>query len=439
MRPGAPLTPWARGPLAQNAALSELFAANVPVCAPGLAVERGLPFCGSTDMGDVSYLLPVIQPTVSGFSGAAHSRDFAVADEALAYLAPAKLMAATVIDLLAGGAAKGRSVLAGRIFRAVAGHSGAARRGLTAAQHKRQKNHPTGGRCMTAVFLLCTIILFVLQTLSMKLQHAEHLPQKLLVNCAFSLLAAAAMGAGRLAVPDMFTVSPATLRHGLAFGVLFALTILFYNLAIASGPLSYTTFYFSASMLVPAFAGVLLFGEALTFTLAAAVALFLAAFWCLNVAPGGAQKPEPRWLTLCALTFLCNGLCAVVQKSQQNATGGAEAAGLMLVGFCTAAACYALAYLALRGRLPAGAADGAALLRQNALAAVLLAGGSVGGNLLLTWLAGRVDASYLFPLVQGSIIVGVTLCSVLLFREKLSARGRLGILLGVAAIAVINL
>ena len=87
----------------------------------------------------------------------------------------------------------------------------------------------------------------------------------------------------------------------------------------------------------------------------------------------------------------------------------------------------------------AGAADGAALLRQNALAAVLLAGGSVGGNLLLTWLAGRVDASYLFPLVQGSIIVGVTLCSVLLFREKLSARGRLGILLGVAAIAVINL
>ena len=183
---------------------------------------------------------------------------------------------------------------------------------------------------MTAVFLLCTIILFVLQTLSMKLQHAEHLPQKLLVNCAFSLLAAAAMGAGRLAVPDMFTVSPATLRHGIAFGVLFALTILFYNLAIASGPLSYTTFYSAASMLVPAFAGVLLFGEALTFTLAAAVALFLAAFWCLNVAPGGAQKPEPRWLALCALTFLCNGLCAVVQKSQQNATGGAEAAGLML-------------------------------------------------------------------------------------------------------------
>ncbi len=146
---------------------------------------------------------------------------------------------------------------------------------------------------MTAVFLLCTIILFVLQTLSMKLQHAEHLPQKLLVNCAFSLLAAAGMGAGRLAVPDMFTVSPATLRHGIAFGVLFALTILFYNLAIASGPLSYTTFYSAASMLVPAFAGVLLFGEALTFTLAAAVALFLARSGAWTSRRAAHRSPSP--------------------------------------------------------------------------------------------------------------------------------------------------
>ncbi|MFQ8832709.1 MAG: hypothetical protein ACLR7U_07460 [Ruthenibacterium lactatiformans] len=74
----------------------------------------------------------------------------------------------------------------------------------------------------------------------------------------------------------------------------------------------------------------------------------------------------------------------------------------------------------------------------SALAAVLLAGGSVGGNLLLTWLAGRVDASYLFPLVQGSIIVGVTLCSVPLFRENFR-RAAGSVFCWAAAIAVINL
>ena len=59
--------------------------------------------------------------------------------------------------------------------------------------------------------------------------------------------------------------------------------------------------------------------------------------------------------------------------------------------------------------------------------------------LLLTWLAGRTPASYLFPLVQGGIVVGVTLCSVLFFKEKLSRRSCFGLALGVCAIAVINL
>lgn len=293
---------------------------------------------------------------------------------------------------------------------------------------------------MTTLLLAGTILLFVLQTLSMKLQRTEYLPQRLLVNCVFSLLAALAMAAGKLLLPELFTISSPTLLYGLLFGALFALTILFYNLAIAAGPLSYTTFYFSASMLVPTFAGILFFHEAFGLATGVAVLLFLAAFYFLNVTPsGGAARPNPRWLALCALTFVCNGFLAVIQKAQQTATGGMESAGLMLVGFCTAALCYAAAYFALRRGLPSQAARGRALLRQNLTAILLLALGSVGGNLLLTWLAGQVPASYLYPLVQGSIIVGVTLCSVLFFREKLSVRGKLGILLGVAAIVAINL
>ncbi len=97
-------------PLCQNEEMSALFAQNARVLLPSASVVSGLPFCGSTDMGDLSYLLPVIQPTVSGFSGALHSCGFSVADPQLAYIAPAKLMAMTVIDLLAGDAARGQAV-----------------------------------------------------------------------------------------------------------------------------------------------------------------------------------------------------------------------------------------------------------------------------------------------------------------------------------------
>ena len=295
---------------------------------------------------------------------------------------------------------------------------------------------------MTVLLVLAAIALFVLQSVSLKLLRADRLCDKLLANGAFALLSGICMALVGLLVPSLGAVSLPTLLWGLAFGVLFALTILFYNLAISAGPLSYTAFYFSASMLVPTLAGILFFQEAARPSLAGAIVIFLAAFFFLNVTPGRAKVPrEPvnkKWILLCVLTFCCNGALAVIQKCHQTALGSTESGGLMLVGFLTAAGCYLLGYLATRKRAPKGPSP-AALLRGSWLPVCLLAAGSLGGNLLLTYLAGVLPSSYLFPLVQGSIIVGVTLVSTFAFREKLSLWGRLGLGLGVCAIVLINL
>lgn len=98
-------------PMKQNAAMSQLFEKNTKEIAPELSVEHGHVFCGSTDMGDLSYLIPVIQPTITGFAGAAHSKDFRITDKIQAYILPAKLMAATVIDLLVNRAERGAGVM----------------------------------------------------------------------------------------------------------------------------------------------------------------------------------------------------------------------------------------------------------------------------------------------------------------------------------------
>lgn len=92
-------------PMDQNPLLADIFAANAKELLPDASVESVLPFCGSTDVGDLSCLLPAIQPTVSGFIGAIHSCDFRIADPVPAYLVPARLMAMTAIDLLYGDAA----------------------------------------------------------------------------------------------------------------------------------------------------------------------------------------------------------------------------------------------------------------------------------------------------------------------------------------------
>ncbi|MZL68218.1 amidohydrolase [Bittarella massiliensis (ex Durand et al. 2017)] len=59
---------------------------------------------GSSDVGDLSLVIPTIQPVAGGFSGTAHAMDFLVCDEEMAYINPAKMMACTVVDLLCDGA-----------------------------------------------------------------------------------------------------------------------------------------------------------------------------------------------------------------------------------------------------------------------------------------------------------------------------------------------
>ncbi|MBI2156561.1 MAG: amidohydrolase [Candidatus Rokubacteria bacterium] len=67
---------------------------------------------GSTDMGDLSMVMPVLHPYIGGARGTGHGADYAIVDQPLAYLGPAKALAAMAVDLLADGAAGAREVLA---------------------------------------------------------------------------------------------------------------------------------------------------------------------------------------------------------------------------------------------------------------------------------------------------------------------------------------
>ncbi len=70
-------------------------------------------FDASTDLGDLSLLMPVIHPFVGGVRGNLHSTDFHVVNNNTAILLPAKLMAMTVIDLLHDQGEKGQEVIRG--------------------------------------------------------------------------------------------------------------------------------------------------------------------------------------------------------------------------------------------------------------------------------------------------------------------------------------
>ena len=100
-------------PLRQDAATANLFRSN----AVSLVGEENVGHVGhrtgSTDMGDVSHLIPAIHPYVGGATGLGHGSDYLIEDYGLAVTTAAKALAATVVDLLADGARGAATVLSG--------------------------------------------------------------------------------------------------------------------------------------------------------------------------------------------------------------------------------------------------------------------------------------------------------------------------------------
>jgi len=77
------------------------------------AIRHDVSMTGSSDIGDVSLLIPTIQPMVGGFNGQLHAKEFGTADDYTAYVLPAKLMALTAVRLLENGAELGKKIKSG--------------------------------------------------------------------------------------------------------------------------------------------------------------------------------------------------------------------------------------------------------------------------------------------------------------------------------------
>ena len=65
---------------------------------------------GSTDMGDLSNLIPAIHPYTAGATGPGHSKSYVITDYETAVVNPAKIMAMAVVDLLADGAKQAKEI-----------------------------------------------------------------------------------------------------------------------------------------------------------------------------------------------------------------------------------------------------------------------------------------------------------------------------------------
>lgn len=97
-------------PLTHDENLVGLISANAAQLVGKDQVGRTGHRTGSTDVGDMSLIMPVVHPHADGAVGTGHGADYQIVDFDNAVINAAKAMAMTAIDLLANDAAEARRV-----------------------------------------------------------------------------------------------------------------------------------------------------------------------------------------------------------------------------------------------------------------------------------------------------------------------------------------
>lgn len=286
-------------------------------------------------------------------------------------------------------------------------------------------------------------LMFVIQTLCLKKLPELRSNQALFgLITTYSALIAVGLLLWQIFVGSI-TISTGTWTIGSLYGVTFTLTMFFYTRAMNTGPLSYSSFYFSVSLMVPVVASMTLWREAAGPLKIIGLVLFLLSFYFIQIF-GGRQEQyvqqQKRWMTYCLLAFLFNGLIPVLAKTHQSMLDGSEATELMIVGFSAAFICSFLCWIGtggIRNRIRLTPSTRVAWSTFILISGIGLSTGV--GNALMVYLANRLPGAYLYPFVNGSMIVLLTLVSTFVFKEKLTKGGALGILVGILAIIAVNL
>lgn len=92
-------------------ALADVFKRNAARFVGEAEIHEDDHLASSTDMGDVTQIMPASHPSLGGAEGQSHAASFHIVDPELAYVVPAKVMALCAIDLLSQQAGLARQII----------------------------------------------------------------------------------------------------------------------------------------------------------------------------------------------------------------------------------------------------------------------------------------------------------------------------------------
>ena len=241
-----------------------------------------------------------------------------------------------------------------------------------------------------------------------------------------------------MAVNRDWTWSSELMIPAVSFGLSYAAATVFVVLAIKCGSLAKTTLIMSYSLLVPAFAGLIILREPIGIPMIAGMILLVLSLWLTNHRKKTADAPKERislkWLVFVLLGFVGNGMCSTVQKLAPHYLG----ADVNLT----------LSTIAALGLSTVVLIAASFLTKETDLKSTLRVGGPLSlfcglfngaVNYLAIYLNQFIPASVMFPVLSAGEIILIVPYSLLVRRERFTAKQWAGFAVGVVSVVLLNL
>lgn len=225
--------------------------------------------------------------------------------------------------------------------------------------------------------------------------------------------------------------SPDAMLYGTAYGIMLCVSTYCGYMALATGAMSLTSMLASFSVVIPIVYGIAFLHERLnTFKAFGLILLFVSSI-LVNINKGKSSgKLSKKWFFYIGMTFLCNGLCSVIQKMYQTNCQPTYSFEFML--FATLICGIIFLIVGLKK------SSAKLSIKQSPYALIAgIANGSVG--YLTLKLAEFENASVLFPAISAGSILCALLLGRILFKEKLKLNHIAAVIFGIAAVVLLKL
>ncbi|MBQ4111790.1 MAG: EamA family transporter [Clostridia bacterium] len=241
-----------------------------------------------------------------------------------------------------------------------------------------------------------------------------------------------------MAVNRDWTWSNELIVPAVSFGLSYAAATVFVVLAIKCGSLAKTTLITSYSLLVPAFAGLVILREPIGIPMIAGMILLVLSLWLTNHRKKTSDAPREKfslkWLVFVLLGFVGNGMCSTVQKLAPHYLGAdvnLTLSTIVALGLSTVVLIAA-----------------SFLTKETDLKTTLRVGGPLSlfcglfngaVNYLAIYLNQFIPASVMFPVLSAGELILVVPYALLVRRERFNAKQWAGFAVGVVSVVLLNL